>query len=329
MMSIGMRGDLNLFINLKTNHVRTSRSFMVFNLPKNMNAYTFLQIESPPFNTGGIDLQTEVEHATDTVIAIDGLDAHLAGAGAATRTVVTAAYGTKVPSVYVVDKGSGLKYVCDAEGKLAPVPDADGMVTTIHLDAPAEPSLQSQNTARQREVARLTSQPKTFEGRELYKQFFRDDGSAGEYHGRVTLHYTIRDEGHRWRVLYEDTTTEEFTLDQMIHHVVDGWVSVLGAPKSKAYRRTDHSMKQALLGLHAAPAVGEIDGATVGLEPVGGTDGDTDGVLVLGDVVGLPVGSELVGELVGEMVGFAAVGELEGDTVVLGQGETLRPMDQV
>ena len=264
MMSLGIDGAMNRFLNMKTGREMSSRSFLVYELPVNMNAFQFTGHESPKYNLGGKHIANNVLK-NDHVVVLDGLIDLLNANGGLDKPIqvtTTRAHGVKPAQVYVVDKGSGKKFVMDESDMLVELhTDTDPAVPTskVTLAIPPNKSLLTVPiTDSEREAAMLLRDPYRVEGRELYKQFFaEEDGKfLGDFKGMVTSTFILAGEGQRWKVLFSDGETEDMTYEQIVHHVLEGWVSLMHS--TKPYRRTDASIVTSQLA-HAAP-IGKING---------------------------------------------------------------------
>ena len=259
MMALGIYRGMNRFLNIVTGVTKYSKSFMVMQLPDNQNCYDLLRRTSPPRNNQNLTIEADYEE-NDIVVVIDELDAKFKGARPARKTQITRAHGTKVPQIIVMDKGSGRKYVPNDEHEIVPLLENDEEPGTVITTSQPEPSTRDFGvTQRERRIAQITQNPESIIGERLYKRFVAEaDGEhLKDYMGVVQVVFITPGVGFMWKVMFEDHESEDFTLQQIIHHVVDGYVSLIGS--DEPYKRTDKSYTESTVA-HMRTPVGTLGG---------------------------------------------------------------------
>ena len=258
MMALGQSKGMNLFQNLVNGATKFSKSFSVMQLPEDQNCYEFLRRKSPSRNDCSLTIEEHREEH-DIVVLVDGLDAQYKNALPARVTNVTRAHGTAVPQVIVMDKGSGRKYVQDQDHELVPLLANGEETGTIITTMQPEPAPARGVTQRERRIAEISNDPGSIVGESLYKRFVAEaDGQhLKDYKGVVHAFFTIPGVCTMWTVMFEDNETENFNFEQVIHHVVDGYVSLIGS--DEPYRRTDESSTASDVA-HMRTPIGTLDG---------------------------------------------------------------------
>ena len=259
MMALGTYRGMNRFLNIVTGVCKYSKSFMVMQLPDNQNCYDLLRRTSPPRNNQNLTIEADYEE-NDIVVVIDDLDAKFKGARPASKTQITRAHGTKVPQIIVMDKGSGRKYVPNDDHEIVPLLENDEEPGTVITTSQPEPSTRDFGvTQRERRIAQITQNPESIIGERLYKRFVAEDDGRHlkDYMGVVQVVFITPGVGFMWKVMFEDHESEDFSLQQIIHHVVDGYVSLIGS--DEPYKRTDKSYTESTVA-HMRTPVGTLGG---------------------------------------------------------------------
>jgi hypothetical protein len=157
-----------------------------------------------------------------------------------------------VPELFVMDKGSGHKFIRGAENSElvhfkaegAPAPAADQEQDQTVMTIWPKQHLRLGNveiTADDVAVAKLLRDPSSVLGRAFYRRFYTpapEHKFLKDFRGTVKSTYNKLGEGRRWRVLYEDGTEDDFTFEEIKHHVLDNYTSLPGVPKHLEYKRT-------------------------------------------------------------------------------------------
>jgi hypothetical protein len=179
------------------------------------------------------------------------------------------------------------------DGRPAAEPKHDDRKTTrikVHVAPP--PSVLTAYEQRQHELSRLTDEPHSFVGECAWVRFpDHTDAGRKEHRGRVVATFSVG-RRQRWQVVFDDTDTEQWHHDEMVHYVIDGFSTrhgQRGVPRksvprdrvhdSGALSDSDDDTDGATGSADAATAPGPPRGVAVRELPVDLTRGATAAVV--------------------------------------------------
>ena len=247
-ISMGIRDDKNLFYNPYNGRMQTNGSWASFKLPQGMDAWQFMRLPSPRARVIANAARDDPEaHRKDIVVLIDKLS-EIAGEPAQRDDVITRARGAPVPGMYVLDKDTGEEFMVEQRnGRIV----AD--ITNVEPMIPVP--IDITDGSRYKQLKGIFEAPASLLGRRFWKQWFAaEDGKhVGDFEGLVIATYMKPDYGQRWKVKYfKDGDIEEFGIEQVDHHIVQGWVSILGW--AEPYKRNPESHRLAELATKLPPS---------------------------------------------------------------------------
>ena len=272
MVAMGCTDELNDFMNPFTGHIKTSNSFVVHTLPEHMGYPQFFGLPGPPCTLAGVAVMQNVVEQ-DIVINIEGIDAQLKGARYGDDVEVTRHTGTPVRGIYIRDTATGKIFTHDEHGELQVVRrGADGDdVTEITVTEGARVN-DKVVTAREYKIARLASQPEFVVGEIFWKRFHLDDAAKtnlGDFKGIVVRWFDLPGTGRRWLALFDDGENTELSFDQVVHHVLDKYVTDVGLPDVDQVKSVDRVVAAdvaATTDHGAEPEPGELEDAYIRVE---------------------------------------------------------------
>ena len=236
---LGGHYDLPLFYNPFTGRIKRSKVYHVHTLLQGQNFYDFYGLVVPAASFPRSGKRAKAPNMSQT-IEITGLSKMLGPPAPYVERTVVRFNGIARPRCYVRDPLTGDSYTHDDNGQFSLVPTADAGPGLHFIDkGEPRPPPPPPPTPREHALQRLRDEPMFVVSARFCKKWLSADGvtDLGDCTGVIMATSPDGASGdQQWRALYPADGHEEWlTRDEVIHYVIDSWVTPMPSHDSSGY----------------------------------------------------------------------------------------------